>query len=343
MSHLGERLMKLLILGGTIFVGRHIVEAALAAGHEVTLLNRGRSGQELFPSLERLTCDRDGDLAVLQRGRSWDAVIDVCGYFPRQVKAMASALGDSVSHYTFISSVSVYDDFSQEGLHEGCAVASLPEGAKEEITGETYGAYKALCESALEEALPGRVLNVRPGLVAGPHDSSDRFTYWVRRIDQGGDVLCPGDAERNVQFIDARDLASWVVKLVERGTTGTYNAVGPDPDQPLSMSALLEACCKAASGSGAHLVWVSDEILEKSEVVPWMELPLWLPAGHEKRGICSADNSKALSEGLCFRSVYDTVNDTLIWDRSRRNGEPLKAGLAPEKEAEILLSADRLS
>ncbi len=207
-------MMKLLVLGGTVFLGRHLVEAATARGHSVTLFNRGQHNPELYPEVEKLRGDRDSDLSALQ-GRRWDAVIDTCGYLPRAVRASAELLADAVDHYTFISSISVYADFHTPAMDESAPVGTLADETVEEVTGETYGPLKALCEQAAERALPGRVLNIRPGLIVGPHDPTDRFTYWPVRVARGGEVLAPGRPHVPVQVIDGRDLAEWTVRMVE--------------------------------------------------------------------------------------------------------------------------------
>src|SRR5215210_2686868 len=239
--------MDVLIIGGTGFLGRHLVEAALGDGHRPTLFNRGLSEPGLFPEVEKIEGDRDGDLSAL-RGRSWDAVIDTCGYVPRVVRASAGLLADAVDHYTYISSISVYSNAIALGADEEAPVRELPDRRVEEVTGETYGGLKALCERAAEEMMPGRVLNVRPGLISGPHDPTDRFTYWPRRIAAGGEVLAPDSPERRVQFIDVRDLAAWILKMSVEQRIGTYNATGPDYE--LTMGQLLEEC-ESVGGSGA--------------------------------------------------------------------------------------------
>jgi 2'-hydroxyisoflavone reductase len=222
--------MKLLILGGTVFLGRHLTEAALAAGHDVTLFNRGQHNANLYPDLEKLRGDRDGGLDVL-KGRTWDAVVDTCGYIPRLVRDSASLLSDAVDHYTFISTLSVYRDFRVRGLREEAPVGTLDdETVEEEVTAGsrgTYGPLKALCEQAAEAAMPGRVLCARPGLMVGPYDPTDRFTYWPVRVARGGQVLVPPTPQAPVQFIDARDLATWVMRMAEHNKTGVYNATGP--------------------------------------------------------------------------------------------------------------------
>jgi nucleoside-diphosphate-sugar epimerase len=208
--------MRLLILGGTAFLGRALVDDALGRGHELTLFNRGKTNPELYPEVERLQGDRDGDLTVLQ-GKTWDAVIDTSGYVPRVVGQSAELLADAVGHYTFISSISAYADFSQPGADENAAVGKLEDESVEEIDGDTYGPLKVLCEEVVEKRLPGRTLIIRPGLIIGPHDPTDRFTYWPCRVERGGEVLAPGKPEKSVQFIDARDLAAWNLDMVEGG------------------------------------------------------------------------------------------------------------------------------
>ncbi|MFZ5817144.1 MAG: NAD-dependent epimerase/dehydratase family protein [Bacillota bacterium] len=322
--------MKILILGGTVFLGRHLVEAALARGHEVTLFNRGVRNPDLFPELERLRGNRDGDLEAL-KGRRWDAVIDPSGYLPRVVRASAELLADAVEHYTFISSISVYADPSVHRLDESGALATLEDESSEEVM-KHYGALKALCERAAEAAMPGRVLNVRPGLIVGPHDPTDRFTYWPVRVAAGGEVLAPGERSRLVQIIDARDLAEWIISMVERKGTGVYNATGPN--RPYSMEQLLEEC-RSAAGSDAHFTWVDDAFLVEQQVTPWTGLPLWIP-GPGGAGLMNVDVSRALAEGLRFRPLGQTIQDTLAWDRTRPADLQRRAGISREREAELL-------
>ena len=319
-----------MILGGTRFLGRHLVEAALGRGHRVTLFNRGLSGPGLFPDVERLVGDRDGDLSAL-RGRRWAAAIDPCGYVPRLVRASASRLADAVDHYAFVSSISVYSEPIAPGAGEGAPVQELPDPLVEEVTGETYGGLKVLCERAAEGAMPGRVLNVRPGLIVGPHDPTDRFTYWPRRISRGGEVLVPDNPELPVQFIDARDLAGWTIEMCEERRVGIYNATGPE--YALTMGRLLEAC-ETVSGGDAELTWVSEKLLGERGVEPFTEMPLWVP--REYAGLQTVDCGKAIEAGLSFRPVSDTIRDVLEWDRARPSEDEPCAGLRPQREWELL-------
>lgn len=328
--------MRLLILGGTVFLGRHIVEAALARGHEVTLFNRGEHNADLYPELEKLRGDRDGNLTALE-GRTWDAVVDTCGYVPRIVGDSARLLADAVEHYTFISSISVYPDFSLPKLDEQTPVGTMEDETVEEITGETYGPLKALCEQAAEEAMPGRVLHVRAGLIVGPHDGSDRFSYWPHRIAKGGRVLAPGSGASPVQFVDVRDLAAWVVLMAEQRKAGVYNATGPA--DTLTMGQCLETIrtvvqASAHSQQSAEFQWVSEEFLIENEVGPYVEMPLWVPVAAE--GIDRADCSKAIGDGLTFRSLEETVTDTLDWLQTLPADRNWRAGLTPERESELL-------
>ncbi len=325
--------MKLLILGGTVFVGRHLVETALEAGHEVTLFNRGQHNPGLFPEVEKLRGSRDGGLDAL-RGRRWDAVVDTCGYIPRIVRASAEMLADAVDHYTFISTVSVYGHPEGKRSDEDAEVGTLEDPAVEEVTGETYGPLKVLCEQAAEQAMPGRVLTIRPGLIVGPHDPTDRFTYWPHRVAQGGEVLAPGHPERPVEFIDVRDLAEWTLRMVEKRATGIFNATGPD--YHLGMGRLLETC-QDVSRSDARLVWVSTQFLEDAGVAPWMELPLWLGEDESAPGaLLTVNVDRAVAAGLSFRPLESTIADTLAWAATRPADHQWRAGLKREREQELV-------
>jgi 2'-hydroxyisoflavone reductase len=329
--------MRLLVLGGTKFVGRAAVDAALAGGHEVTLFNRGRTGPELFPDVETLIGDRDRDLTALE-GRSWDAVVDPSGYVPRIVRASAELLRGSVGHYVFVSSISVYAFPLPPWFDESAPRAVLADET-EEVTGETYGALKARCEDVVREVFADAFTNVRAGLVVGPHDPTGRFTYWPERVARGGEVVAPGDPERFVQFVDVRDLGAWLVRAAAEGVVGDFNATGPE--SRLTMGGLLEAC-RAVSGSDAELVWLPEDFLLAEGAGPWMELPLWLP--REDASVLQVDVSRAVAAGLAFRPLRQTIGDTLAWAREvDRPGGALvsgieleEAGLRPEKEAALL-------
>ncbi len=324
--------MRLLIIGGTVFLGRHLAELALARGHELTLFTRGQHNPELFPAAERLRGDRKSDLAALA-GRSWDAVIDTCGYVPRDVRASAEFLAPNVGLYTFISTVSVYPTYERPGIDENEPVGVLADPSVEEVTGETYGPLKALCEQAAEAAMPGRVLTIRPGLIVGPHDPTDRFTYWPWRVARGGPFLAPEGPGYLVQYIDVRDLAAWTLTMVEAGRTGVYNATGPAAPQPLGE--LLAACAEAA-GVPAAPVWASAAFLEEGGVQPWMELPLWVPDTPEHAGFSQISSAKAVAEGLSFRPTRETCAATLAWARTRPADHQWRAGLDAAKEGELL-------
>lgn len=319
--------MRVLVLGGTSFVGRHIVLAARAAGLDLTLFNRGQTNPGLFADLEQITGDRGGDLSAL-RGRRWDAVIDVNGYLPRLVGATLEVLADTCGHYTFVSSISVYADIDPAGPDESSPVGSLTQDT-EEITGETYGPLKAACEAFVRERMGDRALVVRPGLIVGPHDPTERFARWIRRAADGGEVLAPGNPDRPVQCIDARDLADWVARMVVARATGTYNATGPA--QPLSMRELLHTCVEVTGGD-AQLTWVPEQFLLDSGVEPWVDLPLWLP--EQDNGMLQADVSRAIAAGLTFRTLADTVRATLRWDSARADRGT--AGLPVEAERKVL-------
>jgi 2'-hydroxyisoflavone reductase len=315
--------LRLLVLGGTKFLGRAIVDAALAGGHEVSIFTRGQTNPELFPEAEHLIGDRDGDLSALEGGE-WDAVVDTSGFFPRIVRASAELLATRVGHYTFVSSVSVYADFA-EPPDESRAVGAMADESLEDMGDEFqyYGPLKALCEREVERAFPTGALIVRPGLIVGPHDPTDRFTYWPRRLARGGEILAPAPADEPVQFIDVRDLGEWIVRMAEERRTGIFNAV----NEGMPWSELL---------AGADVTWVDSEFLLEQGVGEWMELPLWIAdpafAGHSR-----TDVSRAVAAGLTFRPVEETIRDTAEWDATRGDYEPA-AGLATEREVELLLA-----
>jgi 2'-hydroxyisoflavone reductase len=327
------RAVKVLILGGTLFVGRHLVEATLERGDDVIIFNRGRTGVDLYPEVERLYGDRDaGDLEAL-RGRTWDAAFDTSARVPRWVSDSAGLLADSVEHYTFVSSGSVYAETSTPGTDESSPVYRLEDESVEEITGpEVYGGLKVLCEEAAERAIPGRVLAVRAGLIVGPYDPTGRFTYWVHRIARGGEVLVPEPRGQPVQLIHARDLADWMLAMADRREAGVFNATGPEA--PLTMGGLLEAI-REETGSDARLVWVGERALLEKGVEAWSDLPLWLApeTNPESASFLAVDVSKALAAGLQFRPLARTIRDTL----EQAETSP-QAGLDPAREQELLAS-----
>jgi 2'-hydroxyisoflavone reductase len=330
--------MDILIIGGTRFLGRALVEAAVPRGHRLTLFNRGRSNPGLFPEVEQLVGDRDGGLDILHN-RHWDAVIDTCGYVPRVVRQSAELLAENTRCYVFISTLSVYASTAQPGLDEKAPLAVMEDPQREDITGETYGPLKVLCERVVQEALPQHSLIIRPGLIVGPHDVSDRFTYWPARLARGGEVLCPGRPERGVQFIDVRDLAEWTIHLLETGCLGIYNADGAPG--AVSMGDLLQACRRAgelyAWENPAQLVWVDESFLLKQGVGPWMEMPLWIPESDpDSAGFFAFDVSRAHAAGLTHRSLDDTVRATLSWALARPGDYAWRAGLAAARETELL-------
>ena len=305
--------MRVLVLGGTKFLGRAVVEAALARGHELTLFNRGQTNAELFPEVEQVRGDRDRDLSALG-GRIFDAIVDTSGYVPATVRASAELL-KSCGHYAFVSSVSVYADFSV-GPDVESPVVELGEASVNELAPDfsNYGALKALCEQSVWDVFRERSLIIRPGLIVGPHDPTGRFTYWVHRLARGGELLAPGPSERLAQFIDVRDLACWMVDCVERRVTGVFNAT----NDGVAWGELLD---------GADATFVSDGFLLAHDVGPWLELPLWLP-GPEYAG--HTDVSRAVAAGLRFRPVAETI--------AGAEGAPAVAGvgLTAEREAELL-------
>jgi 2'-hydroxyisoflavone reductase len=299
----------------------------------VTTFNRGQHERELPAGVERVRGNRDGELDLL-RGRTWDAVIDTSGYVPRVVRASAKFLRDAVGGYTFISTISVYKTLPLPEMDETAPVGTLEDPTVEEVTGETYGPLKALCEQAVEAALPGRALAIRPGLIVGQLDPTDRFTYWPHRVAQGDEVLAPGTPDYRVQFIDARDLAAWTVAMTERAATGTFNATGPA--EPMTMGTLLDTC-REVSGSDARLTWVDEDYVVKAGLEPWMQLPLWIPESDaDTAGHNSVSIARAIQAGLTFRPLAATVRDTLTWDATRPADHAWRAGLPREREAEVL-------
>ena len=316
--------MRILVLGGTQFLGRHVVDVALEHGHDVTLFNRGQTRPELFPEVEKLRGDRDGDLSALH-GRSFDAVVDTSGYVPRVVAQTLDALGD-VGHYTFVSSISVYDSLSSPPTDDS-PLARLAEPADD--WREAYGELKVLCEQVVLGRFPEAFVP-RPGLIVGPWDPTGRFTYWPSRLADGGRVLAPLPRDADAQVIDVRDLAAWIVRAAEDGLGGTFNAIG----RPTTRESMIETCRRVA-GADAEIVWVEPGFLLDHDVGEWMELPLWL-VEEQYRSMLSVDAGPALAAGLTTRPLEETVRDTLEWVRSGQAPPDPPAGLAREKEQAVL-------
>lgn len=317
--------MNILLLGGTRFVGRHIAEAALQRGYQVSTFTRGTKP---LPGTESLMGDRKkGDLRALE-GRTWDAVVDVNGYLPREVREAMGVLQGQVGRYAFISTVSVYRE-SAAPLDENAPLQTLADPTVEEVTPETYGGLKVLCELEVERAFGERSLVVRPHLVVGPHDPTDRFTYWPRRFAGGGRALVPGKPENTLQFVDARDLGQFVILGLEKGLNGAYNAAST----PVTWGSLVEACQEAAENP-AEAVWADEEWLLDNQVTPWADLPAWIPSFAPGRGLGQIQNARAQAAGFSMRPLEQTVQDTLAWDKTR--SEPLRAGMSRERELELL-------
>jgi 2'-hydroxyisoflavone reductase len=351
--------LNILILGGTGFIGPDQVEAARARGHTVTLFNRGKTEKAkggIFPDVEKLYGNRDPDkpaddtkddqgdpvnpdspigLTAL-KGRQWDVVIDNSGYYPRQVRASAELLAPNVKHYVFISTVSVYAEHTIPNADETAPVAKTEHETREDLRGhmEDYGPLKALCEQAVEAALPGRTTIVRPGYIVGPGDPTDRFTYWPVRVDRGGEVLVPGTPDDPIQIIDARDLGDWVIHLVENNTTGVFNAVGPRDRLPMRE---MLAACQAATTNDAWFTWVETSFLDANPPAP--EFPIWVPPEGEYAGFASRSNARAVAAGLKFRPVADTAKATLDWFKSLPADRQAKLSQGPKPEDEQAILA----
>lgn len=322
--------MRILVLGGTIFLGRWFVEAARKAGHELTLFHRGEHGEELFPDVERILGDRRGGLDRLS-GRAWDAVLDTCGYLPADVRASAEALAGCCEVYAFISTISVYETISRPGLCEDDPREELPEGAsRDEITPETYGPLKALCEDAVQESLGERALVVRPGLIVGPWDPGDRFTWWVHRMALGGRVPAPCPPERTVQVVDVRDLAGWILAMLEGRRGGVFHATG----EPTPMREILTTC-RSVTGGDTQVVWVPEGRWIEADVEPYREVPLWYPGGEDR-----VDVSRARAAGFTTRPLEETVRAVRDWIEAGRARDGWRAGMDPATEARILEASE---
>jgi 2'-hydroxyisoflavone reductase len=331
--------VKVLVLGGTHFVGRHIVATALERGHEVTLFNRGRSYPGIFPEAEHLVGDRNGDYTSMQ-GRHFDAVFDPSGYAPRILEMTCAAL-PTLGHYVFVSTTGVYDDSIPDPLlDEDSPLLTLKDPTNEDLHRDAnYAPLKAASEQMIEQLMPGRTLVVRPGVIVGPHDLSDRLTYWARRVGAGGDVLAPAPPSNPVQIIDARDMADFMVRMAEEGTGGTFNLTGPRT----TLEHVLQVC-KDVTESDANIVWVDEDFLVDHGVKHWTELPLWAKPGTRRKVGTAVKNDRALRQGLRLRPLAETVLDTYTWDAARPR--PLPRGavgirsiletLTPERETQLL-------
>jgi 2'-hydroxyisoflavone reductase len=334
--------MRILILGGTGFIGPYQLRYALSRGHKVTVFNRGKThGSDLPDGVEQLVGDRNGQLDAL-KNRQWDVAIDNPTTLPVWVRDAAQILKGNVDRYVFISTISVYADM-KDGPDENAPLAKY-EGADpyKETDGSVmasgfklYGPLKALSEQETEKWFPKQSLIIRPGLIVGPGDETDRFTYWPVRIDRGGEVLAPGEANDPVQFIDARDLAEWTIRMAENRETGIYNATGPEKE--LGIGRMLSEI-QAAVDAKADFTWAPADFLKQQKVAPWSEMPVWLPPDSKSGGMSRTRNGRALAKGLTFRPLAETSKDTLRWFKAlppNRQME-MRSGLAPEREKELL-------
>ena len=326
--------LRILIMGGTGFLGPHVVETATRRGHTLTLFNRGKTHPGLFPDIEQLHGDRKSDMKALE-GRSWDAVVDTSAYIPADVTRSATLLGPNVGQYLLISTVSVYAKLDKPGMDESAPLATTDAPDADKVTNENYGALKALCEKAAEKSAPGKVTVIRPGLIVGPGDSTDRFTYWPVRVARGGEVLAPGSPKDFTQFIDARDLAEFIVLCLEKKTLGTFNADAQAGS--ITMGRLLDTC-KTVSKSDARFTWADAKFLEEQKIGAWADMPVWVPAEGDEAGFGRVSAARAKAAGLGYRPLADTVRDTLAWfaREPAEHQAKLKAGLTPEREAEAL-------
>jgi 2'-hydroxyisoflavone reductase len=344
-SEKAEKPLEILVLGGTGLIGPPMVEYALARGHKLTLFNRGKTNSHLFPDVERIKGDRNDDITELEKavagGRRWDVVIDNTASLPRWVSESAGLLSGAADLYLYTSSISAYADSSVPGADETASVGEI--SAEDEalvkttkdITGLNYGPLKARCEEEARNAFPGKAIVVRPGLIVGPGDYSDRFSYWPIRIFGGGEVMAPGNPDDPVQFIDCRDLGEWYIRLVETKAIGTYNGVGPR--SPMSIAGMLYGI-RAAVDNEISFTWVDADFLEEYEVQPWMEMTVWVPPVGEYAGFSSSSIQRALDAGLSFRPLADTAKATMDYWNSlpeERRAKP-KAGLSAEKEKKVL-------
>ena len=323
--------MRILILGGTKFIGPHLIDAATRRGHEITLFNRGETNPDEFDEYEQLRGDRDeGDYGALTDGE-WDAVIDTSAYWPRAVREALDVLQGSVEHYVFVSTISVYDEYDPDGYDEDAPLATVDDPETEEVDKDTYGGLKVLCEKELD-AFEGTVTIVRPGLVAGPRDTTDRFTYWPVKFCRGGDILVPGRPTHPIQYIDVRDLAEFALRVIDDRTAGTFNVVTPRGEH--TMGDLVKACRLESMDPGTAY-WVAGDFLRDRGVQAWNGLPLWVPPESSLAGIPHCISERAVQAGLEFTPLRQTVGDTLGWFLAARHDE-LKVGLSDDRESELL-------
>jgi 2'-hydroxyisoflavone reductase len=330
--------MRILVIGGTKFVGRHIVEEALGRGHEVTLLHRGSTGADLFEKAEHLLADRNDTAALREvlRDRTFDATVDVCAYVPRQVRTLAEALGSRGGHHVYISTVSVYDDPAGPGADESSPLLELVDDT-EEVTNETYGPLKAECERVAVASYPAeRLAIVRPTYVVGPFDPTGRYTYWVDRIRRGGDVLAPGPRDAPVQLVDGRDQAVLVISLAEQAVPGVFNSIGTGT--PYTFGDMLGDIADAVGPDDTRMVWADPQWLKDNDV----PMPLWSEG--EIEDLMTMSNDAALAAGMPVRPVADTVRDTAAWidELVAGGGSPYRTPpLSAEREAELLAGWNR--
>jgi 2'-hydroxyisoflavone reductase len=325
--------MKILILGGTRFLGIHLVGQALNRGHEVSVFTRGKSAVTLPPQVVHLIGDRDGHLETLMNG-NWDWVIDTSGYVPRVVRQSAELLQSRVKHYLFVSSISVYKELPTPHMDETAPLAELVDPDNEDISAN-YGALKAACERVIQDLYLDRALIIRPGLIVGDHDPTDRFTYWVWRTAQGGTILSPGNPEIYTQFIDVKDLAMWMIMMIENGAQGIYNATGGADS--VTLGDVLDACLHITR-SHAHFKWVPEAFLQAQNVKAWSDIPLWIPTTLEThRGFLRVSCNRAQVAGLTYRPLGATVRDVLAMLENMPKGSTLKAGLSLERESQLLM------
>ena len=334
-----EKPLNILFMGGTGFLGPHTVKAAIDAGHKVTLFNRGKTKPTLYPelldSLPLITGDRKTDDIKQLKDSKWDLVIDTSSYYPRVVDMLLDQIGDNIGQYILISTVSVYANWSQKNMDESAAVGTLADPSTEQVTGESYGPLKALCEQAAQKRLGDRATIIRPGLIVGPGDKTDRFTYWPVRIAKGGDVLCPSEGNDFIQIIDVRDLAEWVIHCGHKKISGVFNAQTNGGD--ITIGELLTNC-RMTLNPKANLVWVPSDFLESQSVAPWGEMPTWLPPQGDYAGAGTMSSEKAYSNGLTQRPLKTIIQDTYDWFSSlpAERQAQVRAGIAADKEAKVL-------